>query len=342
MTSVRKASRVEGSCERPVLRAQALGSRVPSDVRMNFHERHALTLAGADSDTTIRYGAVLPQERVKTNRLPALLTAPVCGSRFLFPRRFNRAVDALLADPRSAQDVAPEHAVWYFGPAVHLEVDPAHLTLRLADYVRSPDGIRWAGASFIDAADWSDVILPLTSAPVHREMADLVAAGSEFRDSHSYQRLVRGVRAGRPIKRNGVQLKSVDDVEAYFRYCRDLIKSMRKRGVVRHREYGGFHRLRIKHRNTRSPALDAAERDIGVAITEDGKLIRHLGGKHRTAVAQALGLPAIPVEVRLVHVRWIARQMARTGQPADRALREALRGLMTAGPEASRLEPGRV
>lgn len=312
---------------------------------MNFHEKQIFTPVGADSDAVIRYGAVPLRERMKTssnNRLSALLTAPVSGSRLLFPRRFDRAVDSLLADPRCTHNVAPEHAVWYFGSAVHLQVDPGRLTLRLADYVRGPHGIRWTGTSFLDAADWSDVILPVTSAPVHREMVELIAAGPEFRDGRAYQRLVRAVEAGRLIKRNGLQLKSIGDVEAYFRYCRDLIKSMRKRGVVRHTDYGGFHRLRIKHRNTRSPALDAAERDIGIAISEEGQLLRHLGGKHRTAIAQALGLPSIPVEVRLVHVRWLAQQIARSGLPAHQALKEALRRLTTTESDSSRPGPGPV
>ena len=309
---------------------------------MNFHEKQALIRVVADPGAVVRYGAVLPQERAGTrshNRLPELLTAPIWGSRFLFPRRFGRAVDALIADPLSVQDVPPEHAVRYFGSALRLEVDPTRLTLRLADYVRGPQGIRWAGTSFLDAADWRDVILPIDSAPAHREMTELVAAGPEFRDSGAYRRLVRAVEAGRFIRRNGTELKRIDDVEAYYRYCRDLIKSMRKRGVVRHTEHGSFHRLRIKHRNARSLALDAAERDIGVAISEDGQLMRHLGGKHRTAIAQALGLPAIPVEVRLVHIRWLARQMTSTGLPAHQALREGLRALTMTEPRASPFQP---
>ena len=58
---------------------------------------------------------------------------------------------------------------------------------------------------------------------------------------------------------------------------------------------------------------DSTERDIGVAITETGELIRHLGGKHRTAIAQALNLPTMPVEIRMVHTGWLAKQMERTG-----------------------------
>ena len=73
--------------------------------------------------------------------------------------------------------------------------------------------------------------------------------------------------------------------------------------------------------------IGAARRSASRTIDESGRLIRHLGGKHRTAIAQALGLKSIPVEVRLVHVRWLAQEMRRTGLPAHRALVEGIRSL---------------
>jgi hypothetical protein len=68
-----------------------------------------------------------------------------------------------------------------------------------------------------------------------------------------------------------------------------------------------------------------------VAINENGELIRHLGGKHRTAIAQALKLPSLPVEIRLVHTGWLARQMERTRLPAHKALVEGVRHLVENG-----------
>ncbi len=63
------------------------------------------------------------------------------------------------------------------------------------------------------------------------------------------------------------------------------------------------------------------ERDIGVAIDADGRLVRHTNGKHRMAAALALGIERIPVEIRLVHTGWLARQSERLGlSPADALL----------------------
>ena len=292
---------------------------------MNVHERSRPMRVDAP-----RYEAAArehhPERNAAIERMWAIATAPILGSSLMFPRRFDRAAEKLLHEP-GGDAVVPEHAIRYFGQILHLDIDPFRLETRIADYISTDRGARWMGASFLDAADWSAAITPIGKSPIHREMQALVAAGKDVHDSAAYKTLVYAIEVGKPAKRNGVRLSTVDEVEAYLHYCRDLIKSMRKRGAVRHREAGAFHRLRVKHRDVRSPVFDSTERDIGVAINESGRLIRHLGGKHRTAIAQALGLKRIPVEVRLVHVRWLAQEMRRTGLPAHRALVEGIRSL---------------
>ena len=297
---------------------------------MNVHQQHISIGTGTTPAFRYKpeYSRENPMMRVGVvERLRALATAPILGSKRVFPHRFDRAFSELLANSATAT-VVPEHAIWYYGPALHLDIDPQRLQHRISDWVLGPDGVRWTGASFLDSADWSAAITPLMQSPIHREMLEIVAAGGNPRDTKAYRTLMRAIQLGRPSRRNNVTLASVDAVEAYIRYCRDLIKSMRKRGVVRHSQSGSFHRLRLKHRDARPVVHDSTERDIGVAITENGELIRHLGGKHRTAIAQALKLPTIPVEVRMVHTTWLARQVKGTGLPAHLALVEGIRGFI--------------
>ena len=295
---------------------------------MNFHQRRIA--AGGEAASGFRYEPEYSREdpmRVAVvERLTALATAPLFGSKRIFPRRFDRSFEKLLKDPASAK-VIPEHAIWYYGPALHLDVDPLKLEHRLSDWVRGPHGAHWTGDSFLDSADWSAAISPVKKSPIHREMLEIAAKGGDPRDTKAYRTLMRAIRRGRPSRRNNVTLASVEAVEAYLRYCRDLIKSVRKRGVMRHSEAGPFHRLRLKHRDARPVVHDSTERDIGVAITETGEIIRHLGGKHRTAIAQALKLPSIPVEVRMVHTSWLLRQMERTALPPHLALAEGIKQL---------------
>jgi hypothetical protein len=298
---------------------------------MNFHQRQGSV--GAVANPGFRYEPVSPDESPRRSdaieRLAGLATAPILGSRWLFPRRFDHAFEMLVED--HAATVIPEHAVWYYGSRLHLEIDPLRLERRISDWVRDPDGIRWVGTSFLDAADWSAAMTPLGKSPIHREMQEIVAAGKDVRDTRAYRNLLRAIKLGRPSLRNNIKLVSVEAVEAYLHYCRDLIKSMRKRGVVRHSESGAFHRLRVKHWDARSPVHDSTERDIGVAISAEGELIRHLGGKHRTAIAQALKLPSLPVEIRMVHTNWLAGQMQKTGLPAHLALAEGIQSLAANG-----------
>jgi hypothetical protein len=283
---------------------------------------------------TLRYSRVSPNENPPPNRvlprLAALATAPFYGSRLVFPRHFDSALERLATEPES-QGVSPEHALWYFGAALHLDIDPLSLTHRISDWVRDRRGMHWVGVSFLDAADWTDALSRVEESPVHREMLEIVAAGRDFRDTEAYRRMLKAIELGRPSKRNNIRLATVEQVDAYFGYCRDLIKSMKKRGVVRHRVSWAFHRLRVKHRDARHPLHDSAERDIGVAITADGRIIRHLGGKHRTAIAQALKLPTMPVEIHMVHTDWIAKQVAASGLPPHRALAEGIRRFRSPG-----------
>ncbi len=274
-----------------------------------------------------RYARVSPRERPRrpdsyARRLSGVAT-PLLGSRLVFPNMFDKAIERLLAGSDDVL-VLPDHARWYFGRALNLDIDPARLTARISDFVRDQHGAHWIGTSFLDAGDWSAALRPLAGSPVHREMSELVAAGLDFRGTAAYAEMIAAAGRGRPLKRNGIRLTGPAQVDAYFGYCVDLVKSMRKHGVVPRREFRGFRKRWLKHHGARPPQLDTAERDIGVAIGAGGELVRHLGGKHRTAIAQALAMPKIPVEVRLVHIAWLAGAMERTGLPAHRALPQAL------------------
>ncbi len=282
------------------------------------------------SDSGPRYVRVSPRERPRrpdlyARRLSGVAT-PLLGSRLLFPRIFDKAVERLL-DGSDDVLVLPDHARWYFGRALNFNIDPARLTARLSDFVRDERGPHWIGTSFLDTGDWSKAVRPLARSPVHREVSELVAADLDFTKTRAYGELLAAAGRGRPARRYGVPLAGPAEVDAYFRYCVDLIRSMRKHGIVPRREFRSFRKRWFRHRDVRPPKFEGSERDIGVAIGAGGELVRHLGGKHRTAIAQAVGLHSIPIEIRLVHVGWLAGEMERTGLPAHQALGQALRAL---------------
>jgi hypothetical protein len=259
-------------------------------------------------------------------RVSGHVLSPIVGSRLIFPRYFDRAVARILANPQSP-DMPTSYARWYFGGALRFAIDPARLDRRIVDYVEDGRGRRWMGASFLDAAEWEEAIAELRTSPIHREMFEVVAADLRFRDTHRYRLQAGKLARGKPIHRNGVALATLADLDAYYAYCVDLIKSVRDYGILPRDRVSRLGRAWLKHRDVRPAGIDTAERDIGVAIDERGTLIRHLGGKHRTAIAQALALPSIPVELRLVHVGWLSSEARRTALPAHLALGAALRRL---------------
>ena len=274
------------------------------------------------TDKRIRYTRVKPHQQTRKNvvlEAASLYASPVLGSRLVFPRLFNRAAESLLRGRRSAA-IPVSLARWYFGEKLLIHVDPARLTRRISDFVREPKGPRWVGSYFLDSADWSRALSQIASTPVHKEMSQIVEAGLDYRATEAFAALNRIASEGRPTQRNGVVLKGRDEIEAYFRYCVGLITSVREHGIAR-QQFGSFNNpAGAADRRVRSMALDWTERDVGVAINADGELIRHLGGKHRTAIAQALHLPSMPVEVRMVHVNWLRRQVKQSGMPAHEAL----------------------
>jgi hypothetical protein len=290
-------------------------------------DANAASRAKNDARRMLRYRPMSPAERLGASGgswfTTASLTAPVLASWPLFPIRFAAAVDRLLERPDD-KGLPPQHAFWYFGSALRLWIEPTSLRWRLSDYVDDGRGVRWIGSSFLDAARWGEALESLDASPVHKEMTDLVRADFRFREIRAYRRLCRGAERGHPRLRSGVLLTTREHVDDYFRYCVELARSVREQGVLPRHKTAGAGAPSFGRRAGWLNLLERGERDIGVAIARSGELVRHLGGKHRTALAQALSVTHIPVEVRMVHVRWLARQMKKTGLPAHKAMRAGL------------------
>lgn len=262
----------------------------------------------------------------------ARVSAPVLGSRLIFPRIFARAWEAV-ASGRRPSDLNPAHACWYFGPHLDIRVNPASLHWRLSDYVSCEGESRWIGSGFLDCASWTMAVSPIAGSPVHREMRQLICNRLRYRSMPAYRVLLRRLRRGKLIRRSGILLDSRSSIDAYFEHCAALVESIRERGIVSRRALAA--ERRPASTDARAYRFDLSERDIGVAIGADGTLVRHLGGKHRTAIAQTLQLPTMPVRVMMVHATWLRNQIAATSLPPHLALIDGIRRL-AAGHEGGR------
>lgn len=219
-------------------------------------------------------------------------------------------------DP-AAPPIPMLHARLFFRRRLVLAVDPAGLERQLA--VNVTDGTWWIDLAdrLTDAGDWTDVIHPLANYEAHRDMMALIGAGLRYRDTALYADLAERAAAGDPAVRFGVTLADRARIDAYFDYYAALVRSIERRGLM---PRSALRLRKVPRGGGVRPWYEWTERDPGIAIGPNGEVLRFAGGRHRTAIAKALGLPSMPVELRLVHTRWLRAEMERTGLAADRIL----------------------
>ena len=236
-----------------------------------------------------------------------------------FAGRFDRAIRRLDREGGAAIPAAQGH--FHFGERLVISVASKSLTTRLRDNISDRGRLRWIGTYFLDGSDWSAVVEPLDKSSSHAEIVELVRTRQDFREGARYRAYAKRIVDGATVKRNRIAIDTIDKLDHYFEYYLALIDGIEKNGIVPHSDLGLLGQTGRRHRWTRTLWQDLAERDIGVAIGADGRLVRHTNGKHRMAAALALGIEQVPVEIRLVHAGWLRQQSERLGlSPADTLL----------------------
>ena len=188
------------------------------------------------------------------------------------------------------------------GGALVIDVDPAAIATQLPARLRHRGRLLRAAGHFLGRGDWRRWLTPVEDDPLLARTADLVAGLSQTSDDEGRRLLA-------------------------------LADSIRSQGYKRRRE------LPQRPPTDVAGIVEAEEGEVGIAIDADGGIHRLGGGRQRFAVARALGLPAIPVEVKLVHVGWLERQIGngRDGSPAA-ALERGLATLSAIGGLAGKLD----
>lgn len=280
-------------------------------------------MSGAATDPTAYCRLSKGERQLSENPLPdsiaalrRLLPLGMAG----FERRLGNAMAAAAQGGFHLGGFAARRAL---GAELIVEVDPHILRDRLEHRFKQAGRMYNIRDRFVGAGDWTPLLRPIARSSTHREVAEIVQAGFEYRRTPSYGRALERVFSANPIKRNFVALSSPAKVEAYFRQTAEMCRSVQKSGIVRRRDYG-WRLASFAHPSVRLPWIEFGEVEIGIAIGAGGEIYRFASGKHRTAAAKALGLTSMPVEIRLVNVHWLARQMAESGlSPAD-ALRRGI------------------
>lgn len=222
--------------------------------------------------------------------------APLAGQRLVFPHLLTRALGQ--AERERGFRLPPYYALNYYGDRLLVEIDPAWMTRVMKAWLT--DGRRQLHTldAFLSGARWRGLALPLGSTEVTRQMQELFANGMDHTRTATYAKMLASLREGKPASRRRQILDSEAAIERYFADVRALVDSIRAHGLLSHR--------------AGSAAFDV-DRDIGVALDADGDIVKLPGGQHRVAIAAVLGIPRIPVEVRMVHTELLRSVTAREG-----------------------------
>jgi hypothetical protein len=227
---------------------------------------------------------------------------------------------------RSGADVPLGLVLPAAGPQLLGRVATAGVSLRLHDWFNYHGRSAHVGGFFQLGGNWQPLLSLIDDSLVMREAQQVHDAGFRFANTVIYDQYVRRIGMGKPVLRGKVVLDSIDLIDAYFSRYVALFRSIEADGLQHRAVHDRVGPQRVGLNGWRQRLAEWGEREIGVAIGENGQLLRLPGGQHRAAIARVLGLPLLPVQVRLVHADWLARQPEPSPwQAIQRALQQAQR-----------------
>lgn len=227
----------------------------------------------------------------------------------------------------SAFAVPLPYALEGFRERLCLELPTALLGQRLADWVQCGRQVIHVGDYFIALGGWDAISYPFSKTGVMQEATELSRLDLDYRSTPSYRRYKIAIDGGRPVRRNKVFLSSEALLDAYFERYLGLFRSIGQHGVLPLRAAREVAVGPASESTVRRYRTEVGERDIGVAIGPQGRIYCLPGGKHRAAIATVLGIPKVPVEVRMVHADWVRAMQMRYGVGPAEAVERGLREL---------------
>jgi hypothetical protein len=238
-----------------------------------------------------------------------------------FPVRFWLAARRLVRDP-VGRSIDVESCIAYFGDDLLRYVPTPKLSMAgIPTVVRSKRRTRIKrGAAFLDGFRWDEELSSGEDA-LHVAFARELASGIPYRGTDSYAVMAAMMRAG-TLENNKLPLDTQDKLDRYCAYMQWMIGSVQRHGLRPRGQASGLHEHAFA--DVREDDKEAGEKDIRVAVDARGTFLRVGSGRHRVAVAQALGIPEVPAQIRLVHVAWIRHLTREYGVAPHAALRRWL------------------
>lgn len=217
-------------------------------------------------------------------------------------------------------DLAVAFAVRACEGALELEMPVSALQMRMHDWVRCGDATYHVGQYFLTEADWASLTRPAMPSAIMREAVYLRASKLAFKETLIYSRYLEMMEQGYTISRNRAAVNSRERLDDYFERFASLYRSIEQNGVMRMRDVRRSGDLPGSTAPGKS-CDHASNHDIGIAIGPRGEIAVLPGAQHRLAVASALKLGKVPVQVRMVHGEWLRGLESIGASPAEAVTR---------------------
>ena len=180
---------------------------------------------------------------------------------------------------------SPQQVLWVPTERIHLHTNlhhdgsPPHPRDRVFPIGSNP---------FVADGDWDLGGIAFEELPTFQAIKSHIEDGEDWLQTDFYRLMVEDIEAGR----TPWDCRTVADVKRRFQYIDDLVSSIRRFGLLLPSEVGA----------AQDPTARYSD-EIEINIGRTGELLFQ-DGRHRLAIAKVLGLPRVPVRVRVRHLEW--------------------------------------
>lgn len=124
--------------------------------------------------------------------------------------------------------------------------------------------------------------------PTIKIIEDLQSENFIHKNTKYYKKLNDSIKNNKPIIKQQILLNTEEKVTNYFKKIHTLHQSIMENGLISNVEFSKYGKQHL-------------DREIGIAINNDGTIIKLQGGQHRFSIAKLQKIEKIPVEIRLIH-----------------------------------------
>ena len=176
----------------------------------------------------------------------------------------------------------------YFNQDLIIFIETEKISHFITSWVYSSSTYVHSSDYFLTNFDLLKHCKEINQIPTIKIIEDLQSKNFIHENTTYYKKLNDRIKNNKPVTKQQILLNSEEKVKNYFKRIHSLHQSIAKNGLISNIEFSKYGKQHI-------------HREIGIAINNDGTIIKLQGGQHRFAIAKLQKIEKIPVEIRLIH-----------------------------------------